>query len=248
MGNTGVVTGIFLQARLKSTRLPGKALLKLQGLTVIEHAMSTLRLVRADAHALLTDEESAAEFEPYARKWNFRLFVGPELDVLKRYCLAAERFGVSRVVRATGDNPLVSAELTKLNLEFHEQKQADLSRFKGAPLGTGVEVVETEALVRSYSDSDDAYEHEHITTHILRNPQLYRIHEPLCPAAFRLPQARVTLDTAEDFKILEAVFTALYRHKPIETVELTAWLAEHRELWPDTKHHIPTGESSLPPQ
>ncbi len=245
MGNTGVVTGIFLQARLRSERLPGKALLKLKGLTVIEHAMSALGLVRADVHALLTDEESAADLERYAHKWNFKLFAGPSLDVLKRYCLAAERFGVSRVVRATGDNPLVSAELTRLNLEYHEQKRADLSRFRGAPLGTGVEVVETGALNRSRAESGDVYEHEHITTHILRNQQIYKVYEPPCPAACRLPQARVTLDTVKDFKILEAIFTALYRHKPIETVELVAWLTTHRELWPAAEQYTQTGESSL---
>jgi spore coat polysaccharide biosynthesis protein SpsF len=248
MGNTGVVTGIFLQARIKSKRLPGKALLELKGLTIIEHAMQALGLVQAGVHALLTDEQSAAIFERYTRKWNFKLFAGPSLDVLKRYCLAAECFGVSRVVRATGDNPLVSAKLTRLNLEYHAQMRADLSRFKGAPLGTGVEVVETGALIRSCAESDDPYEHEHITTHILRNNGTYKVYEPLCPVNCRLPLARVTLDTAEDFKILDAIYTTLYRHKPIETVELVEWLTTHRELWPATEQKIQTSESSLSPQ
>ncbi len=231
MGNSGIVTGIFLQARLKSQRLPEKALLRVEGLTVIEHAMRALAKVKADVFALLTDKESTPVFKSYAAKCGFELFTGPSLDVLKRYCLAAEYFGVTRVVRATGDNPLVSAELAALNLREHEKRRADLSRFAGGPLGTGVEVVEAKALHTSCGESHDPYEHENITTYILRNKHKFSVHELKCPRNCSLAQARVTLDTADDFKIIETIYNALYSGKPIETKELVLWLKTNQELW-----------------
>ncbi len=231
MGRSGMKSGIFLQVRLKSKRLPGKALLELAGLTVIEHAMQALGRVAVDVHALLTDAESASALKRYAEKWQFHLFAGPSLDVLERYCRAAGHFGVTRIVRATGDNPLVSAELTRRNLEYHQQHSTDFSRFEGAPLGTGVEVVEARALFAAREKTTDPYDHEHVTPYILKHKTEFSVHEPPCPPECRLPRARVTLDTAADFKIIHAVYTALYRHKPIETVELVQWLKTHTELW-----------------
>ncbi|MBN1799153.1 MAG: acylneuraminate cytidylyltransferase [Spirochaetales bacterium] len=243
MGKSGIVTGIFLQARLRSQRLPEKALLKVAGLTIIEHAMQALAGVKADVYALLTDKHSAPVFKAYTAKWGFELFSGPSLDVLKRYCMAADHFGVTRVVRATGDNPLVSAELTGLNLREHGNRHADLSRFIGGPLGTGVEVVEAEALQRSCGESQDRYEHEHITTHILRNRQKYSVHELTCPENCCLAGARVTLDTEADFKVIEAVYQALYTGKPIHIKDLVLWLKQHKELWNSQQKKIKAGTS-----
>jgi spore coat polysaccharide biosynthesis protein SpsF len=248
MGNPGVKTGIFLQARLNSERLPGKALCTLKGLTVIEHAMQALGRIKAEVYALLTDEKSAPIFKEYGERCGFMLFIGPSRDVLKRFCLAAVHFGVTRVVRATGDNPLVSFELGKLNLKIHEKSRPDLSRFSGGPLGTGVEVVEAQALHRSCRESDDPYEHEHITTYILRNRNKFKVREIRCPKEFYFPQARVTLDTEEDLKIINAVYSDLYAGKPIKIKELIKWLKKHRELELPKQKAIETGTSFSSPQ
>jgi spore coat polysaccharide biosynthesis protein SpsF len=220
--------GVFLQARLNSTRLPGKALLPLAGSPVVQHALRALRRVRADVHAVLTEPGSAPALEPLARAEGFALFAGPEEDVLERFCLAARRFHVGRVVRATGDNPLVSALQVQALLDLHCSAGWQLSHFIGLPLGTGVEVVETEALEAANRASSDAYEHEHITTFLYRHPERFRIAEPACPEAWRLPEARVTLDTREDYELLQRIFRELYRGEPIELEALVAWLRRTR--------------------
>jgi spore coat polysaccharide biosynthesis protein SpsF len=244
MGNSGIMTGIFLQARLRSQRLPEKALIKIQGLTIIEHAMCALKEAEADVFALLTDEESAEVFKPYTEKRGFELFAGPSSDVLKRYCLAADYFGVARVVRATGDNPLVSAELTTLNLHMHAEHPVDLSRFYGGPLGTGVEVVETRALHKACAESHDPYEHEHITTYILRHKYKFNVLELPCPGSCLLAEARVTLDTEDDLRVIEQIYSALYAGKPIATKELVVWLKKNQQLWNPRQKQLKAGESS----
>ena len=164
------MTGVFLQVRLDSLRLPKKALLELGGVTVIEHAMQSLRRVSAEHHVVLTDERSGPLLEPLAVKCGFDLFAGPRDDVLQRYVLAGRKFGVDRVVRATGDNPLVSWELASRLLSIHQEDNADFSAFDGPPLGTGVEIVEVAALERAVVESDDEYDHEHVTPYLYRNP------------------------------------------------------------------------------
>jgi spore coat polysaccharide biosynthesis protein SpsF len=191
---------------------------------VVQHALRALRRVEAGVHAVLTEPGSAPALEPLAAAEGFALFAGPEEDVLERFCLAARHFRVDRVVRATGDNPLVSARQVEALLELHRASGWDLSHFLGLPLGAGVEVVETEALETANRTSSDAYEHEHITTFLYRHPERFRIAEPACPADWRCPEAQVTLDTREDYERLQRIFRELYRGEPIEIEELVAWL------------------------
>lgn len=222
------MTGVFLQVRLDSARLPRKALLRLAGVTVIEHAMLALRRVSARHHVVVTDEVSSQDLEPLAVNCGFDLFVGPADDVLARFVFAGRKYGVTRVVRATGDNPLVSEELASLVVSTHERARADYSAFEGPPLGTGVEVVEFSAMERALSESEDPYDHEHVTPFLYRNPALFRTNRTTAPAEYCL-DARVTLDTQEDFDHLEKVFDELYDGTPIPTLQLVAWLREQKE-------------------
>jgi spore coat polysaccharide biosynthesis protein SpsF len=227
MARPRVKIGVFLQARLGSTRLPRKALLPLAGRPCLSHVMRALRSVKADVFALLTDAESTPVFRPLAEAAGFEVFTGPAQDVLARYCLAANHFRATRVVRATGDNPLVSAELANLNLRLHEKLSADLSRLRGAPLGTGVEVVETIALYAANMLSADIYEHEHITTYLLRHQDRYKVLEIPCPRNVLHPNAHVTLDTDKDYEFIQRIFNDLYRGKPIKTSRLMQWLLKN---------------------
>jgi len=220
--------GVFLQARLGSTRLPRKALLPLAGTTVLQLAMRALARVEAGVHALLTEPASASDFAGLAREEGFELFVGSEQDVLDRFCGAAARFGVRRVVRATGDNPLVCPAQVRSLLELHEAQGWQLSHYLGPPLGTGVEVVEAAALAEAGEEAKDPYEREHVTPYLYRHPEAFRVGEIPCPEGWRLPEARVTLDTAADYERLTAIFNDLYRGEPVETGELVGWLRERR--------------------
>jgi spore coat polysaccharide biosynthesis protein SpsF len=195
---------------------------------VLQHALRALRRVEADVRAVLTEPASASAFEPLAAAEGFDLFVGPCEDVLERFCRAARHYRVARIIRATGDNPLVSAKQVSALLDRHRASGSDLSHFIGPPLGTGVESVEAVALAAANRLSSEPYEHEHITTYLYRHPERFRIAELACPEAWSLPEARVTLDTGEDYELLQKIFRDLYRGEPIETEQLVAWLRERR--------------------
>jgi len=218
---------VLLQVRLHSHRLPRKALLPLQGPAVLTHVLRALQGIRAEVYALVTDSRSVDALEPLAEPEGFSVFVGPEEDVLARYARAAEHYGVQRIVRATGDNPLVSARAAEALLDIHERDGYDLSHFLNNPLGTGVEAVEAGALLKAHAQTRDPFEREHITTYLYRHTQEFRIGEIPCPEAWAFPQARLTLDTEEDYALLQELFTDLYSGRPIEIEEVVGWLRRH---------------------
>jgi spore coat polysaccharide biosynthesis protein SpsF len=221
-----VRTGVFVQVRLGSTRLPSKAVLPLAGSTVIQHVMRAVSAIPAEVRALLTDPASADALRPLAGPEGFRLFVGSPDDVLGRFCAACREYSTDRVVRVTGDNPLTSARLASVILSLHGERRADLSHFLDIPWGMGVEIVEARALFEAERDARDGAEREHITTYHYRHRDRFLIVEEPAPPAFRLPDARITVDTGEDYQRICALFDKLYMGRPIEAESVVRWFRE----------------------
>jgi spore coat polysaccharide biosynthesis protein SpsF len=224
------MTGIVLQVRLDSSRLPQKALLPLGGKGsaggnfLTARVMEALNLVPAELRILATDPASAGKLGPIAKSCGFELLVGPKEDVLARFCLAARKFSLTRMIRATGDNPFVSYELAKLLLERHEALKPDCSGFVGMPVGMGVEIVEVEALYAAERESSDPYDREHVTPYIRKRPERFRIDSPEAPEEFLMPSGRVTVDTASDYERAQAIFADLWKSRPIPALEVIEWL------------------------
>lgn len=212
--------GVFLQVRLSSTRLPNKALLELGGTSVIEQAIHSLRRLPVAIHAVLTDSASAPFLRRPAERSGFELFIGSPDNVLERYVSAARFFGVSEIVRATGDNPLVSWELARLAVLRRRILSADYFGFDGPPLGTGVEVCTAASLSRALRETRDSYDTEHVTPYLYRNPERFRAIRESAPPAYCLPHARVTLDTQEDFLLLSSLYEELYHGAPVPVLSL----------------------------
>ena len=218
---------MLLQVRLHSHRLPRKALLPLEGLAVLTHVLRALKQIRVQKYALLTDPRSVDALAPLAEPEGFSVFAGPEEDVLARYALAARNYDLRRVIRATGDNPVVSARAAEALLDIHHREDCDLSHFLDNPLGTGVEIVETRALLKAHEQARDPFEREHITTYLYRHAREFRVGEIPCPEKWAYPRARLTLDTEEDYALLQELFADLYGGRPIEIEEVIGWLRRH---------------------
>ncbi|MFW6360574.1 MAG: cytidylyltransferase domain-containing protein [Spirochaetota bacterium] len=222
----GSRVGVFLQVRLDSSRLPGKALLTLGGKSVVRLAMEALRAVPAEVYALLTDAESSQGLTEYAAAAGFEVYTGPKDDVLKRYARAIEYYQVETVIRATGDNPLVSGECAARLLELYRSRSVDYSGFYGLPVGTGVECVRAEALLRADRSAAGAYEREHVCPYLYNNPQQFVIYRPSAPPECFAPELRVTLDTERDYRRLLTIFDSLYTGEPISTERLIRGVAQ----------------------
>ncbi len=218
------MTIVVLQARMGSTRLPGKALLPLGGSSLLEQAMARLALVAADLRVLATDEASARSLAPAAERRGFELLVGPAEDVLARYCLAVARFRPDLVLRATGDNPLVSHELATLLLKRREERPSDYAGFLGMPVGMGVVLAAADARRRAEAEAREPAEREHVCPYLYGHPELFRVDRPEAPAEYLLPEARVTVDTAADYESVLRIYGSLYDGRPIPSAVLLEYL------------------------
>lgn len=230
MGNTGYVKAVFLQARISSSRLPGKAFLDLGGKTVLEQSMESLLEIDADHYVLLTDDMSVSQFIPLATKCGFTVFSGAEDDVLKRYTDAAEKYNPDYIIRATGDNPLVSAALAEELYTIHLMEYADYSGYLGMPLGAGVEVISTPALLDAASKAVDVYDREHVCPYLYNNDDVYTINRLYVDDRFHCPKGRITLDTREDYLFIQNIYKKLYKGSPIHIIDVIDYLNDTKQF------------------
>jgi spore coat polysaccharide biosynthesis protein SpsF len=185
--------------------------------------MTALLEVPADVHILATDRDGAPQLMPFARSCGFELFAGPKDDVLGRFLLAAAEYGADRIVRATGDNPLVSGALAARLLRLQNDEGWDYGGFVGPPVGTGVEVVRVQALAEAGLHAEDPYEREHVTPYLYRRPEEFRLAYIQAPEEFCAPDMRVTLDTREDYAFLQRLFGSCYRGVPVPVEDLVSY-------------------------
>lgn len=218
---------VFLQARMGSTRLPGKAVVDLGGLPILVWCFRSLSPVPAEVHALLTDAASVDRLGPLARSEGWEVHVGDAEDVLQRFVSAARRFAVDVVLRATADNPLVSAALAADNLQRLVDGGWDLHAWAHSPLGTGTEAVRVEALIAAWESQPDAYEREHVTPYLYRHPERFRVGRPTVSPNLYWPEGRVTLDTEEDLFRLRRLVSAWGWMPPVSTEAVVNALRAH---------------------
>lgn len=215
---------LIVQMRLDSTRLPRKALLPLGDDILAGAVMRRLRRVPADAYVLASDAEGAAELGPLAAARGFQVYAGPKDDVLARFAGAARAYGADFVIRATGDNPFTSYELGAMLAERSASGGADYAGYLGMPTGMGVELVRASALYRAEREAVLAAEREHVCPYLYNHPELFSIDRPSCPEAWRLPDGRLTVDTAEDYGRARLIVAELGPDP--SDAELLAWLRE----------------------
>ena len=231
-------SGVVVQARLGSHRLPRKVLLDLGGRPLLGHVLRAMREMPAAAHVVATDAASASELRPLVQQSGFELFVGAGTDVLSRYARAAVHFRLDQIVRATGDAPLVSAPLAESILNLHLRKKADLSHYLGCPLGTGVEVINAAALAVADQEAADPLEREHLTTFLYRERARFTVLEPTCPPDAYFLGANVTVDTPDDMQRLRAIVAAHDPSRPIAVQPLVSWLRAHPDYAYGSHPHL----------
>lgn len=195
---------IIIQARLGSSRLPGKILMPFAGgRTFLEWVVERAKRSRYAERVIVatTDSPKDDEIETFCKTKGYDYVRGSENDVLARYALAATQFNSKVLIRITSDCPLVDISEIDRAIELLQEKELDYvnTHAAGAPLGAGGEVFTREAFARAAALAQDPYEHEHVTPYFYRHPELFS-QENLAPVVVHsfAPNARLVLDYPED--------------------------------------------------
>lgn len=211
----------LVQARVGSTRLPGKILKEICGKTILHHEIDRLKKCKEIDEIVIatTDKEDDDKIVNEAKKLSVKYFRGSENDVLSRFYYAAKENNADIIVRVTSDCPCIDFEiLDKMLIYFkdkYKEKQVDyLSNTikRTYPRGYDIEIFTFSALEKSYINAEKEYEREHVT------PYIYDKTNNFLKLSFEnkedYSEYRVTLDTIEDFIVIKNIFENLYYKNP----------------------------------
>jgi spore coat polysaccharide biosynthesis protein SpsF len=202
------VTAI-IQARMGSTRFPGKSLRPISGLPLLEHIIVRLQQVPEINHILLAvpEKESDLPLVDFAHRLQVPVFQGSEEDVLGRFIKAGASVQTEHVVRVCGDNPLFDIPLLSSLIQAHLLDQADYTiPLEPVPLGSACEIIRFETLKKIGELAKSSIYREHVTTWFHNHPSSFRIKRVNAPDYLKGCNFRLTVDTKQDFQLMEELF------------------------------------------
>ncbi|HLO75197.1 MAG TPA: glycosyltransferase family protein [Magnetospirillum sp.] len=207
----------ILQARMSSTRLPGKVLKPLLGQPMLLRHMERLRRSRTLGLLLVatTDHDSDTPLAQLCADHGIPCFRGAMDDVLDRFWQAAAPYAPEHIVRLTGDCPLADPEVIDRVVAAHLDGGFDYTSNTLTPTwpdGLDVEVVRAPCLHQAWTEAELPSEREHVTPFVKTRPERFRLHNVVNDR--NLSALRWTVDEPEDFAFVERVYGALYPHRP----------------------------------
>lgn len=234
-------TLIIVQARMTSTRLPGKVLLPLAGEPMLTRLIERLRRVRR-ADGIVVATSTNATDDPIAAlcaQLGVPCHRGSEHDVLSRYADAARVHGADVVVRITSDCPLIDPALIDQTIAAFDEGGSDyVSNMLPPtwPYGMAVEVFSAAALAQAHAEATQAAEREHVTPFLYWHPERYRLRNVASP--LDLSHHRWTVDTPEDYALVSRLFDHLMPNRPNFTQSDVLALLDAHPDWIAINQHI----------
>lgn len=237
---SGAMIAAIIQARMGSTRLPGKILKELVGKPMLWHVVNRVKHAKKVdqviiATTILPEDDVVEEL---AKKEGWDYFRGSAENVLERYYNAAKKFGTDTVVRITSDCPLIDPEIIDGCIEAFQKQKYDYVR--NAPnqeriFPTGIDDIEVfpiHVLEKAYREAEEFYEKEHVTPYIWENKknQFMIGEEPRIKNEHKRDY-RLSVDYPEDFKVIEAIYDNLYfLHSIIKTEHVIDFLDNNPDI------------------
>ena len=202
---------VIIQARIASTRLPGKVMMDINGKPMLLRLIERLKSCGLDiVIATSTDPSNEPLFE-LAKEHKFPIFaVDNENDVLNRYYQVASKLKLNTIVRITSDCPLIDPKVLTHVIQVYTINHCNYCSNvieRTYPDGLDCEVFSFKALEKVWKEAKDPYDREHVTPYILRNPDKFKLLS--VENETDLSHLRWTVDTAEDLKFARWVYGKL---------------------------------------
>jgi spore coat polysaccharide biosynthesis protein SpsF len=208
----------IVQARMKSSRLPGKVLMEVLDKPLLYYLLQRLKDAKTLKRIIVatTLKEEDQPIVKLAEEWEFEVFRGEEHDVMARFLNTCRTKGIDVCVRITADCPLIDPEIVDKIVTYFLQSQENLDYASNVikrtyPRGMDVEIFSFMALERAYISATHA-EKEHVTLHMIRHPEKFRLGN--IESEVDLSTLRLTVDTKEDFRLIAKIIEVLYPLQP----------------------------------
>ena len=203
---------------------------------MLEHLVRRLQQVQSIDEIVLATTTNATDDSliEEARRLGIKWFRGSEEDVIDRVIGAATSAGAEILVEITGDCPIIDPLLVEQTIQMFLHNECDYAsntHVQSYPIGMDTQVYRLETLVRSASMTQDPLDHEHVTYHIIRNPQLFRQVALFAPPDCHWEGLGLTLDEREDYLLLRELIEHFGDANPYFSCrEVVAYLRSHPEL------------------
>lgn len=235
----------IVATRMTSSRLPGKVLMDLAGQPALVRLIERLRGSKylADIVIATTTNPTDDVVVETAKGQGIKYYRGSEEDVLLRTVEAAEATDTDYIVQITSDCPLVDPEtidrVIERLLEHPYLDYAATQLVRTFPLGFSVEVFRTAALRHVERTISDAAVREHVSLYFYEHPELYHLSNVEAPRFLRHSEYRLTLDTEEDYRLIQNIYEALYPVKPkFDLYDITRYLEQNSQIVSKNSHIV----------
>lgn len=205
-------TVAIIQARMGSTRLPGKVMKDLNGATMLERVVNRTRRATSLSGLMVATSTEASDHPvvDLCRRLGVSCFRGSEADVLDRYYQAAQMAGADNIVRITSDCPLIDPSIIDKTVgEFQARKPdyASNTLQRRYPRGLDTEVFTMAGLEQCWREANEEHQRVHVTPYFYQHPELFRLHPVIGEQDFSMH--RWTVDTPEDMQFVRAIYSRL---------------------------------------
>ena len=200
----------IIEARMTSTRLPGKHMLLANKKPMIEHLVYRLKQVLSVNEIVMatTVNDSDEPLVELAKRMGISFFCGSEPNVMERVIGAAESVNADIVVGITGDCPVIDPMLVEQTIQMFIHNKCDYvnnAHVPGYPGGMNTQVYRLTSLKKSAAMTKDPFDHEHVTSHMFRNPRLFNPIYLMPPPDLYWPELMLELDEEKDYILLKKI-------------------------------------------
>jgi spore coat polysaccharide biosynthesis protein SpsF len=232
-------TYVFVAVRMKSSRLPLKALADIHGKPLIQRLVDRqLETMPLDRIVLCTSEHPQDDaIQHFASENKINCFRGDELDVMGRFLSAAQFYSAKTIVRVTGDNPLTDPYMLTEMLKQHFAASAEYTYSEDLPIGTRPEIIDVEALRRVHEQLSNSDYSEYMTFMLKRPDKLINLKAKVHNKSLIRPELSVTVDNQNDISLVRQIFRHFGDNLPC-LEDIIYWLDSNPEL----KIEVPSNE------
>ncbi len=232
----------IIQARLGSTRLPEKVLLPLGKKTVLENVYDRVARAKLIDKVVIATTDKAADDKlfDFCHNKGMETFRGSEADLLDRYYQTAKKFEAENIVRITADCPLIDPAIIDLAISEHLKNDNDFTctaflSSETFPDGEDVDVFTFAALEEAWNKANIAYQREHVTQYFTANVDKFKISN--IEYKENLSNKRWTLDEANDYEFIKAIYDALgKRDNKFSMEEILEYLKKNPDIEKINQH------------